>query len=217
MEDNSPAVRVVVADAHHVVRDGLTSMLGTAGGIEVVGQARTAHEVIRHAGALHPDVILLDIRLGDGGGLDLCRALQLQSPQSRVVVLTSYQEEDYLLRSLLAGAWGYLCKTASRDEIVEAVISAAHGERVLTASVADKLVARYTELAREVERHGSGLDQEELGILDLLVKGASPSEVAERTHLTGASLGLKLQGICDKLGVEDREGAVFEAMLRGLA
>jgi DNA-binding NarL/FixJ family response regulator len=207
----------MVADAHHVVREGITSMLRTAGGIEVVGQARTAPEAIRHAGALRPDVILLDIRLGDAGGLDLCRALRLQSPRSRVVVLTSYQEEDYLLQSLLAGAWGYLDKTASRDAIVESVISAAHGERILTASVADKLVARYTELAREVERHDSGLGQEELDILELLVKGASPSEIAERSHLTGASLQHKLEGICDKLGVEDTEGAVFEAMRRGLA
>lgn len=215
--DKSPAVSVMVVDAHNVVREGMTSVLGTAPGIEVVGQARTAPEAIRHTRALRPDVILLDIRLADAGDFDLCRALQLESPQSRVLVLTSYQEEDYLLHSLLAGAWGYLHKTASREDIIETVITAARGERVLTGSVADKLVARYAELVREVERQGSGLDQEELDILSLLVKGASSTEIAKRTSLTDTALQLRLQAIFDKLGVDDRVGATAEATRRGLA
>jgi len=215
--DETPAVRVMVVDAHNVVREGMTSVLGTAPGIEVVGQARTAPEAIRYARALRPDVILLDIRLADAGGLDLCRALRLESPQSRVVVLTSYQEEDYLLHSLVAGAWGYLRKTASREEIVDTIISAARGERVLTGSVADKLITRYAELVRGVERQGSGLDQEELDILSLLVKGASSNAITKRTSLADTALQLRLQAIFDKLGVDDRAGATAEATRRGLA
>ncbi len=208
--------RVLVVDDHQVVREGVVSMLRAASEIEVVGQAANAPEAIRAAKALHPDVVLLDIRLPGAFGWEVCQTLSAQLPDTQVIMLTSFEDEDYLFKALRAGARGYLLKTASREEIIEAIRSVAEGRRSLSAPLVDKLVTQFSDMARRVERLESGLDQEEMGILRLLASGATNKQIAEEAHWSEVSVKRKLQAIFDKLGVEDRTSAVVEAMRRGL-
>lgn len=209
-------VRVMVVDDHQVVREGVISMLGAASEIEVVGQAANAPEAIKLAKKLKPDIILLDIRLPGTSGWEACRLLSSQLPESRVIMLTSFEDEDYLLKALRAGAWGYLLKTASHEELVAAVRSVARGERLVSASMADKLVSQFSEMARELERRETGMDDDEIEILRLLSQGATNTEIAWDTHWSEVTVKRKLQRIFDKLGVEDRTSAAVEAMRRGL-
>jgi DNA-binding NarL/FixJ family response regulator len=209
-------VRVMIVDDHQVVREGVVSMLRVASEIEVVGQAANAPEAIRRAKELEPDVVLLDIRLPGADGWEVCQTLSTLLPDTQVIMLTSFEDEDYLFKALRAGARGYLLKTASHEEIVEAIRSVADGKRALSPPLVDKLVAQFSDMARKMERLESGLDQEEMGILRLLAQGATNKEIAEKAHWSEVSVKRKLQTIFDKLGVEDRTSAVVEAMRRGL-
>lgn len=209
-------IRVMVVDDHQVVREGVISMLRAANEIEVVGQAANAPEAVRRARELKPDVVLLDIRLPGTSGWEVCRTLCAIQPETQVIMLTSFEDEDYLFKALRAGARGYLLKTASHEEIVEAIRTVAQGRRLLSAPLVDKLVAQFSELAREMERRETGMDQEELEILRLLSRGATNAEIAQRTHWSEVSVKRKLQNIFDKLGVEDRTSAAVEAVRRGL-
>ncbi|MFC2031231.1 response regulator [Chloroflexota bacterium] len=208
--------RVLVVDDHQVVREGVTSMLRSASEIEVVGQAANAPEAIRKAQELEPDVVLLDIRLPGTSGWEACRTLCSMLPNTRVIMLTSFQDEDYMFKALRAGARGYLLKTASHEEIVEAIRSVAKGKRLLSAPMVDKLVSQFSDMAREMERRETGMDEEEVEILRLLSQGATNTEIARTTHWSEVSVKRKLQSIFDKLGVQDRTSAAVEAMRRGL-
>jgi DNA-binding NarL/FixJ family response regulator len=211
-----PFIRVMVVDDHQVVREGVISMLKAAGEIEVVGQAANAAEAIQKAKALEPDVILLDIRLPGVSGWEACRTLTAELPQTGVIMLTSFEDEDYLLKALRAGARGYLLKTASHEELVDAVRSVTRGERLLSPPMVDKLVSRFSKLAREMERLETGMDEDEIQILRLLSRGATNAEIAQETNWSEVSIKRKLQTIFDKLGVEDRTSAAVEAVRRGL-
>jgi DNA-binding NarL/FixJ family response regulator len=208
---------VLVVDDHLVVRQGLKSMLHAADDIVVVGEAANAPSAIRKAKELMPDVILLDIRLPAGSnGLDVCRTLSVQQPHIRTIILTTYEEEDYLFDALKAGAWGYVLKTTSYEDLVGAIISVAGGKRLLSAPMIDKLVAHYSQMAREKVLLESGFDQSELNILKLLAEGATNKEIAHRLHWSEISVKRKLQSIFEKLEVQDRTRAAVEAMRRGL-
>jgi DNA-binding NarL/FixJ family response regulator len=206
----------MVVDDHQVVREGVTSMLGATGEIEVVAQAANAPEAIQKAQEFRPDVILLDIRLPGTSGWEACRTLSSLLPETRVIMLTSFQDEDYLFKALRAGARGYLLKTASQEEIVEAIREVSKGKRLLSAPMVDKLVSQFSVMAREMERMETGMDEEEIEILKLLSSGATNTEIARRTHWSEVSVKRKLQTIFDKLGVEDRTSAAVEAIRRGL-
>jgi DNA-binding NarL/FixJ family response regulator len=206
----------MIVDDHQVVREGVSSILESAREIEVVGQAASAPEAIRKAKQLEPDVVLLDIRLPGANGWEVCRALGSLVPEIRVIMLTSFMEEDYLFKALQAGAKGYLVKTATHEEIVDAILSVAGGKRPLSAPLVDKLVARYTELAQEMVRRESSLDQDEIAILKLVSEGATNKEIADKTHWSAVSVKRKLRSIFEKLEVDDRTSAATEAIRRGL-
>lgn len=209
-------IRVMVVDDHEVVREGVISMLRPVHEIEVVGQAVNAPEAIRKAKELKPDVVLLDIRLPGATGWEVCQALSSLLPETYVIMLTSFQDEDYLCRALRAGARGYLLKTASHEEIVNAIFSVAEGKRLLSPAMVSQLMERFTELVREKEMLESGLDEQEITILRLLGQGATNKEIAQQTHWSEVSVKRKLQSIFEKLGVEDRTSAAIEAARRGI-
>ena len=207
---------MMVVDDHQVVREGVISMLSAARQIEVVGQAANAPEAIRKAQELKPEIVLLDIRLPGPSGWEVCRALSSLLPETRVIMLTSFEDEDYLFKALRAGASGYLVKTASHEEIIGALCSVAAGQRLLSAPMIDKLITRFTEVSRELEMRESGFDEEDIAILKLLAEGATNREIADSTHWSEVSVKRKLQTIFEKLGVEDRTSAAVEATRRGI-
>jgi DNA-binding NarL/FixJ family response regulator len=209
-------ITVLIVDDHKVIRQGLISLLKATDEIRVVGDASNAAEAIKKTKELKPDIVLLDIRLPGQSGIDVCRLLHHQFPKSRVIILTSYAEDDNLFQALQAGAWGFLLKTEGYETLVEAITTVAGGQKLLSPPFVEKLMTKFSELVMEITRTGSGFDQQEIDILKLVAKGLSNKDIAETLHWSEISIKRKLQTIFDKLEVQDRTSAAVEAIRRGL-
>lgn len=203
-------VRLLVADDHPVVRDGIVGMVSSDPGIEVVGEASDGAEAVRLARALQPDVVLMDLRMPGTDGVAAIRELLRLGVNSRIVVLTTYDSDADVLPAIEAGATGYLLKDVPRDELVRAVHAAANGHSALAPSVASRLVDRV----RAPE--ASLLSPRELQVLALVADGATNREAGARLHLSEATVKTHLLSIYGKLGVGDRAAAVAEGFRRGL-
>jgi DNA-binding NarL/FixJ family response regulator len=203
-------IRLLIADDHPVVRDGLSSMFARDPEFEVLGEAADGAEAVQLARDLRPDVILMDLRMPGVDGLTAITELARQGIPTRVLVLTTYDTDSHVLPAIEAGATGYLLKDAPRAELLRAVRAAAHGEAVLSPSVAARLMSR-------LRSPGAGpLSQRELEVLELVASGATNREAAARLFITEATVKTHLLNIYAKLGVGDRAAAVAEAFNRGL-
>jgi DNA-binding NarL/FixJ family response regulator len=203
-------VRLLVADDHPVVRDGIVGMMTSDPGIDVVGEACDGAEAVALAVTLLPDVVLMDLRMPRMDGVAAIRELTRLGLSCRVVVLTTYDAEADVLPAIEAGATGYLLKDAPRDELLKAVHAAASGHAVLAPSVASRLVGR-------VRRPDPGLlTARELEVLALVADGATNRAAAERLHVSEATVKTHLLSIYTKLGVGDRAAAVAVGFRRGL-
>lgn len=201
-------VRLVVVDDHPVVRSGLVGMFEAEAGIEVVGQAADGREALVVIDATLPDVVLLDLRMAGGDGLDAIVALRAGGRTTpRILVLTTYDTERDIRTSLEAGADGYLLKDARRSELVHAVTELAAGRPVLTAEALAVLAHRRTE------QH---LTERELAALRLVAEGLTNSAAAARMHVGEATIKTHLNHAFAKLGVNDRAAAVRVGYQRGL-
>ena len=214
--DGAPAagaapVRLLIVDDHPVVRDGLSSLFAREAGFEVLGEAADGAEAVRLAAALTPDVILMDLRMPGMDGVAAISELARRGSTARVLVLTTYDNDSHVLPAIEAGATGYLLKDAPRDELVRAVRAAAHGEAVLSPSVAAVLMGRVRGPASP-----GPLSQRELEVLGLVAAGNTNREAAARLFITEATVKTHLLNIYAKLGVGDRAAAVAEAFNRGL-
>ncbi len=203
-------IRLVIADDHPVVRDGLSGMFASDPGFEVLGEAADGAEAIRLAQALRPDVILMDLRMPGMDGVTAITELARLGSAARVLVLTTYDTDTYVLPAIEAGATGYLLKDAPRAELLRAVRAAAGGQAVLSPSVATRLMSR-------VRTPTPGpLSQRELEVLELVAAGTTNREAAARLFISEATVKTHLLNIYAKLGVGDRAAAVAEAFNRGL-
>jgi DNA-binding NarL/FixJ family response regulator len=203
-------VRLLVADDHPVVRDGIVGMVSSDPSIVVVGEAADGAEAVALARALLPDVVLMDLRMPGTDGVSAIHELARWEVPSRVVVLTTYDSDADVLPAIEAGATGYLLKDATRQELVRAVHAAARGDAVLAPSVASRLVSRI----RTAE--ASLLTSRELEVLALVADGATNREAGARLHLSEATVKTHLLSVYSKLGVGDRASAVAEGFRRGL-
>jgi DNA-binding NarL/FixJ family response regulator len=209
----SPAgapIKLLVADDHPVVRDGLSGMFAADPGFEVLGEAGDGAEAVRLAQALRPDVILMDLRMPGMDGVSAITELARRGVTARVLVLTTYDTDSYVVPAIEAGATGYLLKDAPRAELLRAVRAAAAGESVLALSAAARLISR-------LRTPGAGpLSRRELEVLELIAAGSSNREAAARLFISEATVKSHLLNIYSKLGVGDRAAAVAEAFHRGL-
>ena len=203
-------ITLLIADDHPVVRDGLSGMFARDPGFEVLGEAGDGAEAVRLAQALSPDVILMDLRMPGTDGLTAIGELARRGVTARVLVLTTYDTDSYVLPAIEAGATGYLLKDAPREELLRAVRAAARGQAVLSPSVATRLMNR-------VRAPGTGpLSPRELEVLKLVAAGTTNRDAAATLFISEATVKTHLLNIYAKLGVGDRAAAVAEAFNRGL-
>ncbi|MCG5220435.1 response regulator transcription factor [Streptosporangium sp. KLBMP 9127] len=203
-------IRLLIADDHPVVRDGLSSMFASAPGFEVLGAAADGADVVRLAQELRPDVILMDLRMPGMDGLAAIIELARLGVSARVLVLTTYDSDTDVLPAIEAGATGYLLKDSPREELLRGARAAARGESVLSPSVAARLMNRMRAPTPQL------LSPRELEVLELVAAGNTNREAAVRLFITEATVKSHLLNIYTKLGVNDRAAAVTEAFNRGL-
>jgi DNA-binding NarL/FixJ family response regulator len=206
----STPIRLLIVDDHPVVRDGLHGTFGPDPEFEVLGEASDGAEAVRLAQALCPDVILMDLRMPGVDGVAAITELAKRGVAARVLVLTTYDADSYVLPAIEAGATGYLLKDAPRAELIRAVRAAARGEAVLSPTVAARLMTRVRTPVPDP------LSQRELEVLELVAAGTTNREAAARLFISEATVKTHLLHIYTKLGVGDRAAAVAEAFNRGL-
>ena len=212
-------VRLVLIDDHEMVIEGLNAMLASFGDrVEVVGQAVGAERAVGVVAHLDPDVVLCDVRMQGASGLDLCAELRTQDPGRKVVMLSVYDDEQYLFQALRVGAAGYLLKSISSDELVRQLEFVHRGETAIDASMAARAVDTAARLQRDEFWPGArqGLTQRESEILSLVVNGLSNKGVANKLVIGDETVKTHLRSIYRKLGVSDRTGAVATALREGI-
>lgn len=209
-------IRVLIVDDHPVVLQGLEAMLSHYPDVQVVAQATSGASALRYAERLQPDVVLLDIRMPGSNGVQVARRLKQTFVEMKVLILTTYEEDEYLFGALEAGADGYLLKTASPEELSEAIRKVNSGSRLLSPDLVGKVLKQFESVTREKVRLESGLSLQEIKVLELVAEGATNKEIAERLYWSEITVKRKLQDIVHKLGASDRTQAVAEGMRRGL-
>jgi two-component system, NarL family, response regulator DevR len=212
--DDSTAVRVFLLDDHEIVRRGIADLLEGESGISVVGEAATAGEALRRIPAARPDVAVLDARLPDGSGIDVCRDIRSAHPEIRCLILTSYDDNDAVFAAVMAGASGYLLKEIRGASLVDAVRQVAAGKSLLDPSVTEKLLARLREGPPRDERLASLTDRER-EILSLIADGLTNKQIGERLFLAEKTVKNYVSGLLAKLGMQRRtQAAVYGAEIR---
>jgi NarL family two-component system response regulator YdfI len=206
-------IRVLIADDHMLVREGLRTILEVAGDIELVGEAADGAEATRLASELAPDVVLMDLRMPNVDGIEALRQIKIQHPAVEVVILTTYDDDDYIVQGLRAGARGYLLKDAGREVLFETIRAAARGQSLLPSSVVDKVIARLYE-PKSVQ--AVPLSKREQEVLTFLAQGAANKEIARGLRISERTVKAHVTSIFNKLGVSSRAEAVAEAMRSGL-
>lgn len=203
-------IRLVVADDHPVVRDGIVGMVSSDPEIAVVGEASNGAEAVALVRAFEPDVVLMDLRMPGTDGVTAIRELVRLGAPCRVVVLTTYNSDADVLPAIEAGATGYLLKDATREELLRAVHAAAVGRAELAPSVVSRLVDRVRTPEAAL------LTARELEVLGLVADGATNRQAAARLHLSEGTVKTHLLNVYAKLAVGDRAAAVAEGFRRGL-
>ncbi|MBO0707682.1 MAG: response regulator transcription factor [Candidatus Dormibacteraeota bacterium] len=212
--DDAPAqVRILIVDDHEVVRDGLRAMLSAQSGFHVVGEAASVHQATAAAESLRPDVIIMDVRLTDGSGIDATRDIRAQRPETRVLMLTSYADDEALFASIMAGASGYVLKQIRMGELINAVRAVAAGQSLLDPAVTSAVLERLRRgkhLLRDEKL--SRLTPQEERILELVAEGQTNRDIGLALHLAEKTVKNYVSTILSKLEVARRaEAAAYLA------
>lgn len=207
---NQTPIRVFLLDDHEVVRRGLHDLLESEGDIEIIGESGSAREAIARIPALRPDVAVLDGRLPDGSGIDVCREIRSVDPSIKALILTSYDDDEALFAAILAGAAGYVLKQIGGNDLVDGVRRVAAGQSLLDPS----LVARVLERVRngpEAHEELAALTEQERKILALIAEGLTNRQIGERMFLAEKTVKNYVSSVLSKLGLERRTQAAVLA------
>jgi NarL family two-component system response regulator LiaR len=215
MTDTAP-IRILIVDDHAVVREGLRSFIQIKPDLEVVGEAADGVEVVEKAHDLQPDVILMDIVMPRQDGIGAIKQLKEEGCPARILVITSFAEDDQILPAIKAGALGYLLKDSRPQELIQAIRDVSRGESSLHPTVARKLI---DELNREPDLPPTKdpLTERELEVLKLIAQGYSNREIGEQLHLSERTIGKYASNILDKLHLANRTQAALYALRKGIA
>lgn len=209
-EDLRSPIRLLLVDDHPVVRDGLRGMFANEARFEIVGEAGSGNEAVAKAAVLRPDVVLMDLRMPGGDGVEAIRRIKERGLDSRVLILTTYDTERDVLPAIEAGATGYLLKDTPRLELLSAVEATARGEGVLSPPVSSRLMDQVRQPRKEA------VSDRELEVLRHVAVGSTNREIAERLFISEATVKTHLLHVFAKLGVKDRAAAVAAGFESGL-
>jgi DNA-binding NarL/FixJ family response regulator len=214
-------IRVLVADDQQLVREGLRVLLDLTPDIRVVGEASNGAEAVEQARRIRPDVVLMDVRMPKLDGVVATRKVREMCPDVQVIILTTFDDDEYVFDGLRAGAVGYLLKDVPSEQLAEVIRAAARGEAFIHPSVTRKVVAEFTRLAeREHVRREQPLveplSERELEVLALLAEGLSNQEIADRLTIASGTVKNHVSNVLSKLGVRDRTQAILQAQKIGL-
>jgi two-component system response regulator DevR len=211
-------LRLLVVDDHEVVRQGLVSMLGRREGFQVVAEAGTAAGAVEMAQRFQPDLVIMDVRLPDGSGIEACREIRSQLPGTRVVILTSYPDEEAVFSAIVAGASGYLLKQVRARDLVNAIESVGRGESLLDPAVTEKVLERVRRIASGDEHDElAQLTQQERKILALVAEGKTNKEIADEVFLSDKTVKNYVSSILSKLNLQRRAQAAAYVARRGMS
>ncbi|NUU23886.1 MAG: response regulator transcription factor [Streptomycetaceae bacterium] len=209
MTSPNPPIRVFLLDDHEVVRRGLADLLGAEPDIEVVGESASAQEAVRRIPALNPDVAILDGRLPDGSGIDVCREVRSRFPHIQALILTSYDDEDALFAAIMAGAAGYVLKQIRGTDLVDGVRRVAAGQSLLDPNITAKVLDRVRG-GDSVDPRLADLSAREREVLGFVTQGLTNRQIAEKMHLADKTVKNYVSALLNKLGLERRvQAAVF--------
>jgi two-component system response regulator DevR len=214
MEESPKTISVFLLDDHEIVRRGVRELIEAEPGLTVVGEASTAAEALQRIPAVRPDVAVLDVRLPDGSGVEVCREVRSQIPGLACLMLTSFSDDDALFEAIMAGASGYVLKQIRGNDLVTAIRRVARGESLLDPTVTTKVLHRLRHPSEEDERLAK-LTPQERRILDLIAEGATNRQIGTELHLAEKTVKNYVSNLLAKLGMSRRtEAAVFAARLQ---
>ncbi len=205
-------LRILLVDDHEVVRVGVRALIERQPGMEVVGEAGTVREAVIQAEQLAPDVVLLDIRLPGGDGLEACHQIKARRPETRIIVLTSYPDDEVLFDAIACGADGYVLKQIGSDELVRALERVGRGESLLDPSVTDRVFAKMREVRRQERAHAfANLTGQEMQILAHVAEGETNKEIGIALQLSEKTVRNYISAILSKLDLTSRAQAAAYA------
>jgi NarL family two-component system response regulator LiaR len=208
-------IRILITDDHAIVREGLRALIGVKPDMELAGEAADGEEAVVKARSLRPDVILMDLVMPRKSGIEAIGEIKRENPGARILVLTSFAEDDQVLSAIKAGALGYLLKDSSPQELVEAIRCVYRGESSLHPAVARKLILGFGH-QRNAKPDVVALTEREMEVLKLVARGLSNQAVAEQLHIGEGTVRFHVSNILSKLQLENRTQAVLYALREGL-
>jgi NarL family two-component system response regulator YdfI len=217
-------IRILIADDHRIVREGLRLILESQEGFELVGEAADGQEAVRLAEELQPDAILMDLRMPGMDGITAIQTIRGRDPKAAIVILTTYNEDDLMIRGLRAGARGFLLKDTDRETLFRAIRSAARGETLLQPDVLERVLIQTDERAEgegaaqhthPAKRGSDELSERELEVLAAVARGERSKEIAVVLSITERTVKAHLASIYNKLGVDSRAAAIAVAARKG--
>ncbi len=206
-------LRILLVDDHEVVRLGLKTLIDRHSGFEIVAEAASEHEAVEKANQFAPDIVLMDIRLAGGSGIEACEQIMTNLPNTKVVMLTSYAEDEMLFSAIRAGAVGYVLKQVGGNEVIRAIEAAARGEATLDPTLTQRV---FDEMRRSIKQEESAafndLTNQEMHVLELIAEGKTNREIAEVLYLSEGTVRNYVSGILSKLDVSNRAEAAAYAI-----
>lgn len=206
-------LRIIIVDDHEVVRLGLRALLEKQPGFTVVDEAGNAKEAVQKALQHRPEVVVLDIRLPGGSGIDACREIVTAAPEVKVIMLTSFAEDDMLFEAIAAGASGYVLKQIGGDDLVRAIEAVGRGDSLLDPTLTQRVFARVREAQRKDEQSAfSQLTEQEMRVLGLVAEGKTNREIAQQLFLGEGTVRNYVSSILSKLALTNRAEAAAYAV-----
>ena len=213
MESNRK-IKILIVDDHLVVREGLSAILSRESNIEVVGEAENGAKAIDKADKLSPDIVLMDLRMPEVDGVEAMRRIKQQHPEINFIVLTTYDNDEYIFKGIEAGARAYLLKDTPREELFRAIDAVYRGESLIEPAVAGRVLDKLVELSHQ--RPATELSKREIEVLELIARGTGNKLIASSLNISESTVKTHIQSIFQKLEVNDRTEAVTKALSKGI-